>query len=210
MYGLPICKIWFFQVPHTLYGIGVWGCHLTLYGIGIIWSSPHVHMFPQHVPHDSYGPHTWHGIGILWSPTCTYGPPTFEVSSCLIWLLWSLHTLYGIGIIWSPTCMYGSTHVWYDFFQVPHTLYGVGIWWPPTLYRTGIIWSPTYMYGSPNMYYMSLMVPHTLYGICILWSPLTSYGTGIIWFPHIYIWSLPHVKCLHVWYDSYGPIPYME
>ena len=49
--------------------------------------------------------------------------------------------------------------------------------------------------------------PHTLYGIGILWSLLTSYGTAIVWSPHMYVWS-PHVKCLHVLYDSYDP-PYL-
>ena len=38
--------------------------------------------------------------------------------------------------------------------------------------------------------------------------PLTLYGTGIVWSPHMYIWFLPHVKYLHVLYDSYGP-PYL-
>ena len=40
------------------------------------------------------------------------------------------------------------------------------------------------------------MVPHTLYGIGMI--PACMYGP-------------PHVKCLHVLYDSYGPpIHYME
>ena len=52
---------------------------------------------------------------------------------------------------------------------------------------------------------MSLMVPHTFYGIGILWSPLT-YMEQVSYGPlYIYIWSLPHVKFLHILYDSYGP-----
>ena len=41
-------------------------------------------------------------------------------------------------------------------------------------------------------------------------SPLTLYGTAIVWSPHVHMVS-PNVKCLHVFYDSHGPpIPYME
>ena len=48
----------------------------------------------------------------------------------------------------------------------------------------------------PHMYYMTPMVPNTLYGINIV--PL-----------HVHM--VPHVKCLHVLYDTYGPpIPYTE
>ena len=69
-----------------------------------------------------------------------------------------------------------------------------------------LIWNRYHMVPhmwSVFMSYMTHMVPHTLYGIAILWSPLTLYGTGIVW--------PPHVKCLHILYDSYGPpVPYME
>ena len=52
---------------------------------------------------------------------------------------------------------------------------------------------------------MTLMVPNTLYAIGYLMVPLTLYGTGIIWsLPHVNMVS-PHVICLHVLYDSYGP-----
>ena len=65
---------------------------------------PHVCMVPHvkclHVLYDSYGPCTLYGIDIIWSPTCTHGPPT-----CTIWcqwLLWCPHIWYGIGIWCSP------------------------------------------------------------------------------------------------------------
>ena len=78
------------KCPHVLY---------DSYGPPyLIWNrycmSPTCTYGPPHVLYDSYGPHTLYGIGILWSPLpymeqVSYGPPTCEVSSCLIWLLWS-------------------------------------------------------------------------------------------------------------------------
>ena len=56
----------------------------------------------------------------------------------------------------------------------------------------------------PHIYFMIQMVPHTLYGMGILWSLFNLYGTSIKWSPHMYVWSLPHVKCLPVLYDAYG------
>ena len=143
-------------------------------------------------------PHTLYEIGIIWSPTCTYGP----------------HTLYGIGIIWPPhvhmvphvKCL----QVLYDSYGLPHTLYGIGIIWSPTC-----TYDPLHMsymtYGPPYLIWNRyLMVPLTLYETVIVWSPLCTYGP-------------PHVKYLHVLYDSYGPshtlygigilwfpLPYME
>ena len=35
--------------------------------------------------------------------------------------------------------------------------------------------------------------------------PLPLYGTGIVWSPTCMYAPPPHVKCLHVLYDSYGP-----
>ena len=83
-------------------------------------------------------------------------------------------------------------------------------------------YSLTDMYiWSPNMWsvfisYITFIVPHTLYAIGIIWSPhmyiwssLTVYGTDIIWFPwHVHM-VLPHMKCLHVIYDR-SPIPCIE
>ena len=124
--------------------------------------------------------------------------------TCTIWLLWSPHTLYGIGILWSPyliwnryhmvppTCMYGHPNMWSVFMSYMthghHTLYGIGM-----------VWSPTCTYGPPTCTVWLLWFPHTLYGI------------GIIWFPYLirnrYHMVPPHVKCLHILYDSYVP-PY--
>ena len=86
---------------------------LTLYGTGIVWFPPHVHMVPSHVKclhvlYDSYGPPY-----LIWNRYCMI-PLT-----CTIWLLWSYGpplTFYRIGIIWSPpTCMYGPLHIWSVF-----------------------------------------------------------------------------------------------
>ena len=67
------------------------------------------------------------------------------------------------------------------------------------------------------MSYMTLMVPHTLFVIGIVWSPhmyvwspssykeQLSYGP-----PHVHMFP-SHVKCLPVLYYSHGPpIPYIE
>ena len=112
----PTCEvsswlIWLLWSPHTLYGIGiVWSPHILYDSYGtpyLIWNRYLVvlpHLKCLHVLYDSYGPHTLYGIGIVWSPHILYdsygtpyliwnryhvGPPTCEVSSCLIILLWS-------------------------------------------------------------------------------------------------------------------------
>ena len=60
-------------------------------------------------------------------------------------------------------------------------------------------------YGPPyliwNRYHM---VPHMY-----IWSPL-PYMEQVSYGPPTCTYGLPHVKCLHVLYDFYGPIPYME
>ena len=122
----------------------------------LIWNGyhlvpPHVHMVPDHmynmtydlplliwnryriVPPLSYMKQLWYG-----PPTCTYHPPKCEVSSCLIWLLWS-PIAYRIGVIWSPTCMYGPPHVLYDSYGRPYLIWNRYCMVPLTLYGTGII-----------------------------------------------------------------------
>ena len=111
-------------------------------------------------------PHTLYGRGIIWSPTCTYVPPT-----CIVCLLWST-ILYmeqvsdsSPYLIWNRYCMVPHMYIWSPnmwsvcmsnmIFMVPHTLYGIGV-----------VWSPH--------------IPHTLYGVGILLSPLTLYGKCII------------------------------
>ena len=66
----------------------------------------------------------------------------------------------------------------------------------------------------PHMYLWSptctilLLVPNTLYGIGILWFP--TYMEQVYGLPTC-MYGPPHVKCLHVLYDSNGsPIPCME
>ena len=86
--------------PHTLYGIVLYDpphvhmVPLTLYGTAIIlmllyiWS-PLMKCHP--VLNDSYGPHTLYRIGIIWSPTCMYGPPMYYMT------LMVPYTLHKIG-----------------------------------------------------------------------------------------------------------------
>ena len=157
----PTCTICFLWSPHTLYGIGM------------LWS-----------------PLSLHGTGITWSPTCMYGPPTFKVSSCLIWLLWSP---------WNITLMVPLTSyfIWNRYHVVPHTCtYDPPtcemsscviwlLWYPIAIYQIGIIW-------SPHMYYIVLMVLTYL-----IWN-------RYLWFTLPYMVP-PHVKCLHVLYVSYCP-----
>ena len=98
--------------PHTLYGMQEpcncqWFLWFPPY---LIWNrylmAPHMYnlMVPQHLQHDffrtasnltvKYGPPlTLYGTGIVWSPTCMYGPP-----------------IYGIGTIWCP-------HMWSVFMS---------------------------------------------------------------------------------------------
>ena len=49
-----------------------------------------------------YGPLTLYGTGIVWSPTCAYGPPHVKYLHVL-YDCYGPHTLYRIGIIWSLT-----------------------------------------------------------------------------------------------------------
>ena len=196
-------------------------------------------MVPPHVPYDFFQDScecncqiwsllTLYGTGIVWSPTCaycpplsymehvSYGPPTCEVSSCLIWFM-DPHTLYGTGIIWSPhVCM-----------VPPHVLYVS--YGPPYLIWFGILWSPYLIwnrYGPPNMYVWSHHMWSVSMSSMVYVSPMpymekVSYGfhtftygppyliwKGIIWSPsHVHM--VPqHVKCLYVLYDCYGP-PYL-
>ena len=79
--------------------------------------------------------------------------------------------------------------------MVPHDLYGICIIWSPNMY----IWPPHVLCESYG--------PHTLYGIGILWSPL-PYMDQVLYGPLTCTYGPPHVKCLHVLYDSYGP-PYL-
>ena len=237
----------------------------------VSYGPPHVYMVPHMWSVSmSYMTlmvlHTIYEIGIVWSPTWMYGPPTGEVSSCLIWLLWSPYILYGIGIIWSPTCMYGppTCTIW---LMIPHTLYGIGMLWSLLPYMEQVWYGPpTCTYGPPTSEVSSCliwllwspyliwnrydMVPPHVYMVPHMWSVLMSYmiygppyhiwnrchgppnmydmmpmiygPPYLIWnrylmvpitlwnryhmVPHIYIVP-PHVKCLHVLYDSYGP-PY--
>ena len=72
-----------------------------------------------------------------------------------------------------------------------HYLYD--LWSALTLYGMVSYGLPTCMYGPPTceefMYYMTLIDPHTL---C---------GKGILWFPHMYIWS----SLLYMEQVLYGP-----
>ena len=97
LHEVSSCLIWL-MVPHTLYGIGIWWSPLTLYGTGIVWSPTYMHGLPTCIIWLLQSPNALYGIGVLWSlyliwnrvPTCMCVSPTCdEVSSCLIWLLWS-------------------------------------------------------------------------------------------------------------------------
>ena len=90
-------------------------------------------------------------------------------------------TLYGTGIVWSLTCIYGAPHV--KCLHVLYDSYG-----PPYL-----IWNWYHM--VPHMYDMIFSGQHVLnmtLMVPIPYMELVFYGP-------------PHVKCLHVLYDSYGP-----
>ena len=67
-----------------------------------------------------------------------------------------------------------------------------------------LIWNRYHM--VPHMYGWC-PIPHTLYGIGILWSPYLMWNRYHMVPPNVHMVS-PHVKCLHVLYDSYGP-PYL-
>ena len=61
------------------------------------------------------------------------------------------------------------------------------------------------LYGPLHVH---MVPPHVkcLHVIYNSYGPHTLYGIGILWSPHMYIWSP-----LHVPYDSYGPpLLYME
>ena len=80
-YGLPylIWNRYHMVLPHVCMVLHMWSVFMSYMTLMVL--------------------HTLYGIGILWSPTCTYGPIT-----CMIWCQWhwSPHILYGIGIWWSP------------------------------------------------------------------------------------------------------------
>ena len=89
-------------------------------------------------------------------------------------------------------------HVLYDYYGPPYLIWN----------RYHMV--PQHVHMVPHMYFMTLMAPHTLYGIGILWSPLPYMEQVLYDSPHVHMFP-PHVKCLHVLYDSYGPtICYME
>ena len=168
---------------HVLYDS--YGPPHTCYGIGIIWSPYmyHVCVVPLHVLYDSYGT-----LYLIWNryhivpPHVHMVPPTFEVSSCLIWLLWSPHTLHKIGMVWfhphihMASCMYIWSPHMYDMMpmslMVPHTLYEIGLWWSPLPYIDQVSCGlSTCTYGPPYIY--NLMVP-------LPYMEQVSYGT-----PHV-------------------------
>ena len=155
-------------------------------------------MYGPHIPYMeqvSYGPPHVHVVSHMWSVLISY--MTLMVP----------HTLYRIGIIWSPHMYVWSPHMCYMTLMFPHTWYGTGIAWSPhmwsifmsymtllvlhTLYGLVIIWSSTCTFGPPTC---------TIWCQWLLWSPsliwnrylmvsFTLYGTGIIWSPHMYVWS---------------------
>ena len=120
-------------------------------------------------------------------PTCTiqvsYGTPTCEVSSCLIWLLWSpipllnrYHMVLPIMFVWSP-------HIWNKYCMVPQCTYG-----PPFL-----IWNKYHM-----VFTYVLKSPH-------MWSVFMSYMTLMV--PPYLIWNRYHMVC-HMYIQF--PSPYMQ
>ena len=164
----------------------MYACSPHMYDTGIVWSLTCTYGPPHvkylHVLYDSYHPHTLCGIGIIWFPTGTYGPP---------YLIWSV-------------CHKVSPHV-----RSLHVLYGS--YGPPYLYGIGIIGSPTCMYGPSTCMYGP--PPHVQYDVNESYGP--PYLTWNVWYRYCMsptcLYGPPHVKCLHVLYDSYGsPIPYME
>ena len=144
-------------------------------------------MVPTYLIWKRYGmvPHMYNMIFSgqpIWSPTCTYGPP--------IWLLWSSYLIWNRYLmvppylIWNRYCMV-PPHVWYDFFRPAHMV-------PPHI---------QYVFFFRPAWKESTACPKYDFW----WSPLTLYVTGIVWSPHMYVWSLPHVTCLHVLYDLWSP-----
>ena len=110
-------------------------------------------------------PHTLYGLGIIWSPTCMYGPP----------LPYMEQVSYG-----PPTCTYGCPHVkWlhvlYDSYGPPYLIWNRYHMVLPHVCITSHICDMSKTYGPPYLIWnRHLMVP------------LTLYGTGIIWCPHIW------------------------
>ena len=135
--------------------------------------------------------------------------------------------MYMEQILYGPLHMYiCSPHMWSVFMSymtllVPHTLYGIGI-----IGSSTCMYGPlTCMFGAPTCmiqchWLLLSLIPYMEYvsdGPLLIWNrnryhmvpPHVQYRYHMV--PHMYIWSHPHVKCLHVLYDSYGPlIPHME
>ena len=95
--------------------------------------------------------------------------------------------LYGTGTVCSPSCMYVSP------------IYGIGIVWSPTCtYGPPLPYMEQVSYGPPHVHVVHLTCEVFSCLIWLLWSPHTLYWNRYHMVP-------PHVKCLHILYDSYGP-----
>ena len=162
----------------------------------LIWNSYHLasHMYvwsPLHVQSD--GPLTLYGTGIIWFPTCTYGPP--HVWSDGPSLSYMEQLSYG-----SPTCAYGppTCKIW--FFQDSlgksplHVLKNVKInlnnctsalliWllWSPIPYMNRYLMVPPYLIW--NRYCMVLS--HTYIWSPHMWSVVMSYMTLMVPLPYM-------------------------
>ena len=146
-------------------------------------------------------PLTLCGRGIIWSPTCTYGPPPVKCLH-LFYDLCGPPTLNGTGIIWSPTCTYGPP-TWNIWLMAPHTLYKIGILWFPFY----LIWNryhmvPPHEHMVPPHEHMVPPYVKCLHGLYASNGPPYLMWNRYCVIPHMYIWS-PHMYCMSLMVPPY-------
>ena len=85
-----------------------------------------------------------YGTGIIWSPTCMYGPPTCEVSLCVICLIWSPYFIWNRYHMVPHMCIWFSPmyNMMFMTLKVSNTLYGIGIQWSPLPYMQQLSYGP--------------------------------------------------------------------
>ena len=161
----------------------------------VSYSPPHVHMDPH--MYDLMVPLTLYGTNIIWSPTCTYGPPHVRMVPTHVqsdaphltvsdsygppYLIWNRYLMV-LPTLLSMTLLVPKYLIWNRYLMVPPYLIQKRYCMVPHMYNLMV---PSYLIW--NMYCM--LPPTCMYGppTCTIWcSPLTLHGTGIIWSPHIH------------------------